>query len=341
MDPRAAALIMATGIVTGQVPSPAPAQQPTLLDGVEVERVVIDARALAPNGKAIVGLGRSDFRVKVDGRPVELQSVDWVPGALPSEGRREGAAPRPDEPVPGRLILLVFEKDLESTRVLGFMRMLRKAEELIGRLRPDDRVGIASFDNHLKLWLDFTTDHARARPLLRRGLVFEDMPQAEAGPPPSLAAFFDTRAAQEADNLEQALLVLARGLSPLPGAKSVVLFGAGMGRLTPAGVFLDAAYEPARRALKAAQATVFSMDVTDADAHSLEVGLQHVAADTGGFYARTHEFPGIALAQLEGALEGRYVLAFPRPDGRRGPHDVRIDLPGRKGSVVSTTTYVD
>jgi hypothetical protein len=340
MHARVAAAIV--GIVTGQVSSPPPPEKPRVLPGVEVERVVIDARAISPGGGAIVGLGPRDFRVRVDGRVVDLESVEWVPGALPAETRSGGAlAASPGEPAPGRLILLVFEKDLESSRVVGFMKMLHRAEELVSRLRPDDRLAIASFDHHLKLWLDFTTDHERARPLLRRGLVFEDVAQAEAGPPPSLAAFFDTRAARDAACLEQALLVLGRALSPLPGAKSVVLFGAGMGRFTPEGVILDAAYEPARRALSAAQATVFSLDVTDADRHSLEVGLQQVASDTGGFYARTHEFPAIALAQLEGALEGRYVLAFPRPDGRRGAHDVRVDLPGRKGSVVSRTTYVD
>jgi VWFA-related protein len=339
MDARAAAVIV--GIVTSQVPSPPPGDKPHFLPGVEVERVVIDARAIAPGGKAIVGLGPRDFRVRVDGRLVKVESVDWVPGALPVERGREGATASSREPLPGRLILLVFEKDLEPSRVAGFVKMLGRAEDMVSRLRPDDRVAIASFDHHLKLWLDFTTDHERARPLLRRGLVFEDVSQAEPGPPPSLAAFLDSRAARDAATLEQALLVLGRALSPLPGAKSVVLFGAGMGRLTREGVVLDAAYQPARRALSAAQATVFSMDVTDADRHSLEVGLQQVAEDTGGFYARTHEFPAMALAQLEAALEGRYVLAFPRPDGRRGAHDVRIDLQGRKGSVVSRTTYVD
>ena len=329
------AAVFFVGIVASQTPGPPPPpQQPRFTEGVDVERVVIDVRALGPR----------DFRVRVDGRVVELESADWVPGALPSDvAPRDGianAAPEA-EPVSGRLILLVFEKDLESSRVVGFMKMLRRAEGLVARLRPEDRVAIASFDHHLKLWLDFTRDHERARPLLRRGLIFEDVPQAEAGPPPSLAAFFDTQAARDAATLEQALLVLGRALSPLPGAKSVVLFGAGMGRLTPVGVVLDAAYAPARQALAAAQATVFSLDVTDADRHTLEVGLQQVAADTGGFYARTHEFPGIALAQLEGALQGRYVLAFPRPEGRRGAHDVRVDLPGRKGSVVSRTSYVD
>jgi hypothetical protein len=338
MDVRVAAVLLS--VVNGQVPSPPP-QEPKFLETVEVERVVIDARAIAPNGKAIVGLGPGDFRVRVDGRAVELESADWVPGALPAE-RRPGVRPWPaGEPVPGRLILFVFEKDLESSRVVGFMRMLRSAQQIVSRLRPDDRVAIASFDHHLKLWLDFTTEHERTRPLLRRGLVFEDVPEAEPGPPPSLAAFFDRQAARDAASLEQALLVIGRALSPLPGAKSVVLFGAGMGRLTPAGVVLDGAYDRAREVLAGAQATVFSLDITNADQHSLEFGLQQVADDTGGFYARTHEFAASAIAQLEGALEGRYVLAFPRPDGRRGEHDVRIDLSGRKGSIVSKTTYVD
>ncbi len=339
MEARAAAVVV--GMIAGQVQSPPPPEQPRLVEGVVVERVVIDARALAPGGRAIVGLGPADFRVRVDGRAVELESVAWVPGALPSARgmRDEGASA--ESGVPGRLILLVFEKDLESSRALGFLRMLDRAEDLIRHLRPPDRVAIASFDYQLKLWLDFTTDHARARSIVSRGLVREDAPPARSGPPPSLAASFDVEAARNAARLEQALLVLGRALSPLPGAKSVVLFAAGMGRFTREGVVLDADYTRAQRALADAQATVFSLDVTDADAHSLEFGLRQVAADTGGFYARTNNFSGMALAQLEGALEGRYVLAFPRPEGRRGAHDIRIDLPTRKGSVVSKTTYVD
>ena len=337
-----AALALLATLGRVQAPSPPPPQQPRFVDGVEVERVVIDARALGPRGEALLGLGPRDFRVRVDGRGVELESADWVEGALPAEPGPPGVPEAARSGQPGRLILLVFEKDLEASRVMGFLRMLRRAEGFVERLRPDDRVAIASFDTHLKLWLDFTEEHDRARPLLERGLIFEDVPQAEPGPPPSLAAFFDGDAARDAATLEQALLVVGRALAPLPGVKSVVLFGAGMGRLTPGvGVVLDWAYEPALRALAAAQATVFSLDVTDADRHTLEAGLQQVAADTGGFYARTHDFPGSAMARLEGALEGRYVLAFPRPAGRRGVHEIRVDLVGRHGSVVSRTRYVD
>jgi len=141
MDPRAAAVMV--GIVTSQAPSPPPPQQPRFSEGVEVERVVIDVRALEPQGRAIAGLGPRDFRVRVDGRLVELESADWVPGALPADAATRGgpqdAAPVA-EPAPGRLILLVFEKDLDSSRVVGFLRMLHRAEDLVARLRPEDRV---------------------------------------------------------------------------------------------------------------------------------------------------------------------------------------------------------
>ena len=107
----------------------------------------------------------------------------------------------------------------------------------------------------------------------------------------------------------------ARPHAPIPGPKTVLLLGWGLGHLTPTGAVVeDADYQPARRALARAHATVFVLDVTDADSHSLEVGLQQVADDTGGTYSKTHEFPGLALDLLERALVGHYVLTFARPD---------------------------
>ena len=49
---------------------------------------------------------------------------------------------------------------------------------------------------------------------------------------------------------------------------------------------------------------VFCLDVTDADSHTLEAGLKVTAADTGGFFVRTHLFPGQAMRRLSGALAG-------------------------------------
>jgi hypothetical protein len=104
---------------------------------------------------------------------------------------------------------------------------------------------------------------------------------------------------------------------------------------------MESDYAPAQRALAEARAAVFCLDVTDADYHSLEVGLQRVAEDTGGFYAKTHVHPAASMARLAGALAGYYVLTFERPAGRRGSHRVAVRLVGRKGTVLSRTGYVD
>ena len=48
---------------------------------------------------------------------------------------------------------------------------------------------------------------------------------------------------------------------------------------------IEEGYTEARRALTAARATVFSLDMTVADTHSVAYGLQRIAEETGGFYA--------------------------------------------------------
>ena len=90
--------------------------------------------------------------------------------------------------------------------------------------------------------------------------------------------------------MEQALLQIADALEPLPGAKSLVLVGHGWGRWVGSYVFFDKEYGPAVEAFQAGRVTVFSLDTTDADQHTLEVGLESVAAQTGGFFARTNLF---------------------------------------------------
>ena len=60
---------------------------------------------------------------------------------------------------------------------------------------------------------------------------------------------------------------------------------------------------------------------------------------TGGFYARTHLFPDLAMRRLEGALSGHYVLTFEKPPLRPGSHRIEIDLVGRKGTVFAKSFY--
>jgi len=325
-----------------------PARDIRFRDEVDVERVVIDARAVDGRGRPLRGLTAADFQVKVDGQPVALESATWVSGAAPDEPLplvEGGDGPAGDVVVGGlprgRLVVLLFQKDFDSSRVSGLLRMQQKAVKFLETLDPEDRVAVLSFDTHLKLWQDFTGDRGRLRRVIQRSLFFGKFPSGQSVDTPSLAAHFDFDAARRAAEPETALLLIAQALQPLRGLKSLVYFGWGMGRLAGSMVLLDADYGPARQALLDARVTVFTLDVTDADYHTLEVGLEQVAADTGGFYAKTHLSATSAMARLEGALAGHYLLVFEKPPFRRGPHRVEVKLQGVKGDVLAKSSYVD
>jgi VWFA-related protein len=313
--------------------TPAPPPDIRFRDRVDVENVVVDTRVVDGGGRPILGLTASDFRLEVDGRVVPVQSVTWVDENAPPDPEITAAAARAGATLlpRGRLIVFFFQKDLQ---------MLRRAREMLDSLGAEDRIAVVSFDSHLKLWTDFTTDRARLRRVLDRSVLFERVPLLGAGDAPSLVEHLEPGAAKRAATPETALLLLGEAMKELPGSKSLVLFGWGMGSWAPGfGVFLDRDYGPARRALVEGRVTVFALDVTKADYHTLEVGLEQVAADTGGFYAKTHLFPGQALARLEHALSGHYVLTFTKPDLPPGEHDIDIRLVGRKGTVLARPSY--
>jgi VWFA-related protein len=314
---------------------------------VHVDRVVIDARAVDGQGRPLLGLTAADFKVKVDGKPVALDSATWMEGKAPDEPltRVDGSHPTGDVVVgglpPGRLIVFLFQKDFHPSRLPGLMRMQLKAVKFLETLGPEDRVAVMSIDTQLRLWQDFTADHGKVRHAIRRSVFFGKFATGQSVEAPSLAAHFDFEAARRVGTPETALLVTANALKHLPGAKSLVFYGHGMGRLSWPYFTMNADYGPARQALLDARTTVFTLDVTEADYHTLEVGLEQVAADTGGFYAKTHLFPAQAMTRLEGAMAGHYVLAFARPASQPGVHRVEVKLVGRKGSVLAKDTYVD
>jgi len=325
-----AALALAAGRLDGQQ------QAPRFHERIDVARVVVDARVVDDRGNPVIGLSADDFAVKIDRKACRVETASWIgeqpTAAAPDDALSDGVAPA------GRLVVFLFQKDLEPSRIVGLMRMLMRSRDFLGTLAPADRVAILSFDSHLKIWSDFTNDRESLDRLLQHGVLLDRPPLVPRQNDPSLVERLDPGQANHAYGMERALLLIGRALEPLPGSKSVVLVGHGFGHYTPDGVFMEADYEPARRALVAARTSVFSLDVTDADYHSLEAGLQMVSEETGGFYARTHIFPGQAMRRLSGALAGYYVLFVEAPDDIRGEHDVEVKLSRGKGTVLATTS---
>jgi VWFA-related protein len=332
---------------------PAFAQVPQLAERVEVSRVVVDVHVLKDDGSPVTGLTTNDFRVLVDGRPVKVESVRWTREAvalrdtLAAQPPTDAAAGSRAELPRGRQIVLFFQKDLDPSRVEGLMAMLRRAEAFVDGLEPDDRVAVASFHYHLELWSDFTRDRDAVRAILERSILFAGRPP-EGTPAdwPALMPAFDRAEGRRAASMEQALVALGKALDGMPGTKAMVVFGHGFGRIVGGGglrsmaVGFDPEYAEARRVLARARVTVYCLDLTRADSHTLEAGLMKVAEDTGGFYLRTHEFPGQAMSRLGAAIAGHYELSFEKPDLPRGEHVIRVELIGRKGVVLARRTYV-
>jgi hypothetical protein len=211
------------------------------------------------------------------------------------------------------------------------------------QLRPADRVAVLSYDSRLRLWTDFTSDVDRIRSLLKDDVLLRHPPPVIASKDPSLLARLDLSSTKKSGDFENALRMIGEALEPLPGAKSVVLLGYGFGRFDryTLGPTMMPSYDEARAALQQARASVFSLNVTQANYNSLQVGLQEVAAATGGFYASTYEFPTLAMERVVHALQGYYVLFVDKPKAKAGEHRIDVRLTGRQGNVFARTSYVD
>lgn len=319
-------------------------QTPRFRERVDVTRVVIDVRVVDDRGNPVVGLSASDFQVKIDGKRSRVESATWIGGSDTGVGGAIPGVPiAPDDTRtvgPGRLVVFLFQKDLEQSRIVGLMRMLLKGRQFLETLTANDRVAILSFDSHLKVWTDFTNDRESLDRVLEHGILFERPPPVQASPEPSLVERLDPGRGRRTYAIERALELIAGALEPLPGSKSLVLIGHGFGHFSRTGVTMNRDYDTAREALIAARTSVFSLDVTQADYHSLEAGLQIVAEETGGFYARTHVFPDQAVRRLSGALAGYYVLFVERPpENRRTSHEIDVELVRGSGRVLASSRY--
>jgi VWFA-related protein len=317
-------------------------EPPRFTERVDVTRILIDARVVDDGGRPVSDLGAEDFDVKLGGKAARVDSAQWVAGVsedTPALDAPAGAGTT-FQLSSGRLIVFVFQKSLERGRLPGLMRMLIESREFIDSLTPRDRVAVLSFDSRLRIWLDFTSDRARVAHALERGILLETPPASQASVEPSLVARLDPADVRRAYSIERALRLIGEALEDLPGAKSVVLVGHGFGRFGPSGVSMEHEYSATRAALQAARASVFCLDVTDADYHSLEAGLQLVAEDTGGFFVRTHIFPQNAIDRLAGALAGHYVLFVENPGLPAGSHRIEVRLTRRSGHVLAKNDYV-
>jgi VWFA-related protein len=296
-------------------------------------------------GQPVTGLKPEDFRVLVAGREVPVMSVDWVSSAPGPETRPEagttpqdGSSPATRPAAPGKLVVFFVQANMDPSRFKGQIKLREHTRKLLGTLGTEDRIAVLSFDSHLKLRQDFTRDREAVHRAIDQGMRFggKPLPRPAGEDPESLAAHLDFQRAQAVASPEAALAVTAQALGPLSGEKVVIFLGYGLGKMVADSVQLRNEYDDALQALGEAHASVFVLDVTQADFHTLESGLVQIAAQTGGTYAKTHIFPNLATETLANAISGYYVLTFDRDTLPRGGGTLRIKLrDGKKGTVLA------
>jgi len=317
-------------------------------ESIDVVRILIDVRVTDNLGNPITGLTPDDFDVKIGGKRAPVESAEWVDE---SSSRRVDESSSDSTPLEdsatrrlGRLFIVFVQTDFarNAVRVHGHLQFLRYAEKMIDGLNDTDRIAVMQFDSHLKLRLDFTNDKEQVREALRASIHIDKPAPPPIVPEPSLKSRLDANDMRRAATSEAGLLVLGNALRNIPGSKTILLLGWGLGELWNGRVYMTRKYEMARRALDAARAAIFAIDVPTVDYHDLQQGLQQAAEDTGGLYVKTYHFPQLALERVQRTLSGHYELELRRPDDLDpGTHRLSVRVKRRGALVLAPSTHTD
>jgi len=317
-------------------PFAATSQQPNrATETIVVERLIVDAHITKPDGEPIPDLTAADLEVTIDGQRAEIDGVDWFPeeGTFvdPETGARMTTV---SDSTRGRLLVFFFQTDFQRMRVKGQMRMIEHAKDFLDTLTSDDLVAVVQFDSKLKVLEDFTNDRERLREAIDRSLEIDDYFWRDEGRWPSIARYLPVEKGAKAATPERALRYVGEALQHTDGIKSIIMFGWGLGEYAGRGMISYKEFGPTQLALETARAAVFTLDVSDADWHTLEAGLKTMSENTGGFYEKTHVLPTLAMNKLRRTLSGRYEIVLFKPDKIEDDpiHAVEIKVRG-KGDV--------
>lgn len=309
-------------------------------ESITVRRVLVDVRVVSTDGREVANLTPEDFQVTIGGRKMEVESAEFVGSAyVPPPPPREvideetGANAVEDEWIlpAGRTMIVFIQTDFtrHSSRLEGHMKFMQYANEILSALEENDRVAVFSFDSHLKFRLDFTSDVDAIRAAMDRAVYIDEPSMPAAGSALSLVPQLDLRKLRGASTSEKALRVIGEALRGIPGGKTMIFMGWGLG--SRHGMSWE--WPAAVRALTEARVSLNVLDTTYADYHDLEIGLKAAAEQTGGFYAKTHIHPMIAVSELQAAISGYIELSLRTTEtlkpGMR-PLDVRVKRRGAR-----------
>lgn len=316
---------------------------------VTVSRILLDVRALDGSGRPLPGLTASSFEVTVDGQAAKVESAQWMDAggstttaSVSAADGIDGAttAPAPRDMAQRTIVLVQRKHDLSD--VVGLMGLSSDLARLADTVRGGSRMAVLSFDSEPHVWASFTADREQLRRTLRslpsarrpRGIALADVVGGVqrvlwASPPPALAS------------LEASLESLGQVLASVPGPKTILIVGFGLGTWDPrTGIVAHGpAYDRAIDALRKGRVSVFCIDTTAAEYHPQQEGLIQLSLDSGGLYWSSREFTSRPLEEFMQATSGYYLVSVVPPDQRPGRRSIAVTLAGRRGRILTKSTF--
>jgi VWFA-related protein len=317
-----------------QVPPPEPDPVDSgLVEEVQVKLVLLDVLVLDRKDRTVASLGRDDFELTVDGRPVEIASVDVAcpDGATPdvTAAREAADRPLPEASVPHRIVHAFDYDHMENVALT-----LEQAREAVRRhSRAGDEQMLIAIGPTLRLEQDFTSDPAALDRALER--MHDDLGLYGA----HLGRLTDRRFYQRL----QSLLDL---LDRIDGPKVVVLYS---GPFPADGFNHDVEFRRISALSARARVALYPVDTgglrTPQGFVYGDLGgpkeLARLAVESGGRVTYHTNDLGLALARAQRDLGCRYTLGFydasPIRDRARS---VRVWLPRSSMRAIHSVAYV-
>ncbi|HVT59793.1 MAG TPA: VWA domain-containing protein [Thermoanaerobaculia bacterium] len=323
---------------------PAPEPQTRFGEKIEVREVLIDALVTDRKGNVIIGLGKNDFVVRENGKPVELTGVTFYSNRRLLESSDAVAKKRinVDQVPEDRYFILLFDDqkgNAADAPVLLAQQLEagRRAREWVSRdLLPNDWVAVASYDYKLKIHQDFTHDRKLLQQAVDeavKGKETEDnwpsRQAAHSGPTLLVGLPTGRELRDRTATIYQALQTLAGAAGKIVGRKNLLLFTIGFGQINPLRQYQPDLryYPPMMEALNTANTAVYTIDLWPAGSnHTLSDAMNQLANETGGKYFFNFVNFLTPLEQTSKENSGYYLLSYKseHPAGASGFQEVEV-----------------
>ncbi len=328
--------------------APPPQRPPSFGEKIEVREVLLDALVTDAGGHVMVGLGKNDFVVRENGKPIELTGVTFYSNRRLLAGSGVLAKKGIDvDQVPEDRYFILFWNDQKANAAEAPVLLNqqveagRRAREWVDReVLPNDWVAVVSYDVKLKVHQDFTHDRRLLTAAIDDAVKGKEAETnwpsrvPAAGNGPSLLAGLprgnDLR--ERTKTIYDGLQVLAHAAGGIPARKNLMLFSTGFGWISP-GPFREYKpdpryYPPTVAALNTADVAVYTIDLWAAGDtnHVLADALNQLATDTGGRYLFNFTNFLTALEQVSTENNGYYLLSYrsEHPAGSAGFQTVEV-----------------